>query len=297
MSRKEEPIEKNINGKTNTYVVTADQCAYGLVTPSSEDPETMLPALKPTKFLTNSELMAAQLSRRCSKDHVHQPLVGGRCKNAAMYPSKLVRSILKGVALQAEADAQSAGCRDMITAMPVYTPQAEKADFGPPTHSSVPKFEKKGSVPITYEETNFKSRYLDEYTGETLAPHLIRPAIEDELNYFNSKVWKLSTIEDMRRVPDHILVRSRWVLCNKGDAVKPDVRARLVSCELNQGDRNDAFSASTPPLEGKRILFSRYVSERRRIGRPLKISFVDVRKAYFNAIPERAMYIYIYIHI
>ena len=34
-----------------------------------------------------------------------------------------------------------------------------------------------------------------------------------------------------------------------GGSESPDVRARLVSCELNQGDRHDALSASTPPLE------------------------------------------------
>ena len=131
-------------------------------------------------------------------------------------------------------------CQPMCP-MPMYDPVAAKEGFGPPTHSSVPRFGKKGSVPITYEEANFKSRYMDEYTGETLAPHLIRPAIEDELNYFNQKVWELSTMDDMKKVPDYVLVRSRWVLCNKGDANNPDVRARLVSCELNQGDRNDAF--------------------------------------------------------
>ena len=290
MSWKEESIEKIVNGKHKVYVVKADQCAYGLVTPSADDPSQLLPALKPTKFLTNSKMMADQLMRRCSKDHTHHPLVGGRCKDAAMYPHGLVRAILKGIALQAEEDSQAKTSRDQILAMPMYSPQAPMEGFGPPTHSSVPKFNKKGSVPITYEESNYKSRYLDEYTGETLAPHLIRPAIEDELNYFNSKVWELSTIDEMRKVPDYVLVRSRWVLCNKGDANAPDVRARLVSCELNQGDRNDAFSASTPPLEAKRLLFSRYVSERHRIGKPLRISFIDIRKAYFNALPTRAIY-------
>ena len=98
-------------------------------------------------------------------------------------------------------------------------------------------------------------------------------------------------MEEMQKVPDHILVRSRWVLCNKGDAQSPDVRARLVSCELNKGDRNDMFSASTPPLEAKRMLFARYVSERERKGKPLRLSFVDVRQAYFNALPERAIYV------
>ena len=94
----------------------------------------------------------------------------------------------------------------------------------------------------------------------------------------------------MKAIPDYILVRSRWVLCNKGDADSPDVRARLVSCELNNGEKNDFFSASTPPLEGKRMLFSKYVSERHRQGKPLRLSFVDIRKAYFNAIPERAIF-------
>ena len=32
-----------------TYLVTGDQCMYGLVTPSADDPTQMVPALKPTK--------------------------------------------------------------------------------------------------------------------------------------------------------------------------------------------------------------------------------------------------------
>ena len=95
----------------------------------------------------------------------------------------------------------------------------------------------------------------------------------------------------MEKIPGYILVRSRWVLCNKGDSLSPDVRARLVACEINKGDKNDvAFTASTPPLEAKRILFARYTSERTRNDQPLRISFVDIRKAYFNAIPERDVF-------
>ena len=101
---------------------------------------------------------------------------------------------------------------------------------------------------------------------------------------------EITTTEEMKTIPDHVLVRSRWVLCNKGDSDQPDVRARLVSCELNNGERNDMFAASTPPLEGKRMLFTRFVSEQKRSGQPLRISFVDIRKAYFNALPERAMF-------
>ena len=93
---------------------------------------------------------------------------------------------------------------------------------------------------------------MDEYTGEILPPHLIREAIIDELDYFNDKVWKLSSKEEMEKIPDYILVRSRWVLCNKGDAESPDVRARLVSCELNKDSKQDDFAASTPLSRARR---------------------------------------------
>ena len=43
----EEPIEKLCN-HSSTFVVKADQCAYGLLTPSGADPSVMAPALVPT---------------------------------------------------------------------------------------------------------------------------------------------------------------------------------------------------------------------------------------------------------
>ena len=66
-----------------------------------------------------------------------------------------------------------------------------------------------GSIPIKYKESSFKDRYLDEYTGETLPNPLIRETIEDDLNYSNGKVWKLSTVSEMEKIPDYVLVRSR----------------------------------------------------------------------------------------
>jgi hypothetical protein len=63
-----------------------------------------------------------------------------------------------------------------------------------------------------------------------------------------------------------------------------------VSCEINRDGKVDAFSASTPPLESKKILFSKFASSRRKGSKKLRLSFVDIRKAYFNAIPERAIY-------
>ena len=121
-----------------------------------------------------------------------------------------------------------------------------------------------GTIPIEYIESNFKDRYLDEYTGEVLPNDRIRDAIEDELNYLNGKVWKLVTVSEMEKIPYYILVRSRWVVCNNGDADTTDCRARLVSCELNEDGEVDAFSASTPPLEAKKLLFAKYASTRKK---------------------------------
>jgi len=176
----------------------------------------MAPALKRTKFLTNSGIMSRQLSTRCTKDHVHQPLVGGRCKDASWYTVPLVQAILRGIALQSKEGKLMEA--DKLCVMPMsYSPSPTKPwECGPATYCSVPKVSG-GTVPIVYDRANFKDRYFDEYTGEVLAPQLIRPAIEDQLNYLNSKVWQLSTIEEMEKIPGHILVRSRWVLCNKGD--------------------------------------------------------------------------------
>ena len=84
----------------------------------------------------------------------------------------------------------------------------------------------------------------------------------------------------------------RWVNCNKGDLTNPDVRCRLVAQEVNHGDGpTDAFYAATPPLEAKRLLFSQWATERKRDGQNLKLSFVDIRKAYFNGRPKRSLYV------
>ena len=55
-------------------------------------------AKKPTKFMTNSRSIGRALSRKCNGDHIHQPLVDGRAKDAARYPPALRKAICRGVA-------------------------------------------------------------------------------------------------------------------------------------------------------------------------------------------------------
>ena len=60
-----------------------DQCGEGLVK-------------KLTGFMTNSELIAEELSKRCSGMHRHITLIGGRAKAAQVYPEKLCKAIVVG---------------------------------------------------------------------------------------------------------------------------------------------------------------------------------------------------------
>ena len=96
MSWKEEDIAALARMPFN-FLVTMDQCQYGLLTPSDDDRSKMVPALKPTKWLTNSQIMSEQLNKRSDGSHQHQHLTGARCKDAAYYPIPLVRAMLKGI--------------------------------------------------------------------------------------------------------------------------------------------------------------------------------------------------------
>ena len=63
-----------------------------------------------------------------------------------------------------------------------------------------------GVLPVGYQPQNFRAKYVDEYTGKMLDPHLVRAAIMEELNYFNDKVWEIETIDRMKEIKDHVHV-------------------------------------------------------------------------------------------
>ena len=98
-----------------------------------------------------------------------------------------------------------------------------------------------GKVEIAYHDWNFKPRYVDEDSGAVIDRKLIREAIVEELNYFNSKrIWELAELKDVKAIADAVHVRTRWALCNKGDKANPDMRARLVACKINKTGKEDA---------------------------------------------------------
>ena len=68
------------------------------------------------------------------------------------------------------------------------------------------------------------------------------------------------------------------------------MRCRYVATGINR-EHNDAFYAATPPLDAKRMLFSRFAQRPAWKGKKMKLSFIDVTKTYFNAIPKREVYV------
>ena len=76
------PAIRKLMREAGVEVVEADQCMYGLKTWGNSRAQ-LVPARKPTKFMTNSQALGKELSRRCSGTHEHQPLLDGRAKDAA----------------------------------------------------------------------------------------------------------------------------------------------------------------------------------------------------------------------
>ena len=90
-----------ISDRSDVGLIVGHQCQYGLETPDLDGRPT--PALKPTRWMSNSQCMLNRLGARCPGDHIHQPLVGGRAKAAQIYPDKLLLEILRGMVDQADA--------------------------------------------------------------------------------------------------------------------------------------------------------------------------------------------------
>ena len=290
--------------RVNTIV--SDQCQYGLLTPGPNG--QLMPAKKPTKWASTSPQMLARLSARCPGDHVHQHLIGGRAADAAFYPPELVTNILRGMRDTADAECNDPCMThvDMTVAMaragslhdiPAYSLKASyrESDLSHQNAQMKVKFRflKGHSIDIDLDK-NFREMYKDEYTTEPLPKEEAKAAIYDELAYFCDKVFRGVSYEDAVNDPEGKIIGSRWVNCNKGDKENPDVRMRLVAQEMNTGTGTggcEDFYAATPPLEAKRLLFSEWATKKARHGKKLKLSFVDIRKAYFNGTPTRNLYV------
>ena len=161
----------------SVFAVVSHQCMFGLMTPSGDGSAL---AMKPTRFMSNSPQMIQCLSRTCDKSHTHQPLSGGRCAAAAFYPLPLVRAILEGMRATTEhinrIRDQSSDHRAMISAITDAASTIPMDNDATTILGSSIKRSSGGVLPIGYSPSQFRPRYVDEYTGQVLDPELARSA-------------------------------------------------------------------------------------------------------------------------
>ena len=69
-------------------------CRYGMTATDERGPGLVQ---KPTGFLTNSEIMASRLQKKCLGGHKHVHLLSGKARAAQVYPEPLCHQILSGL--------------------------------------------------------------------------------------------------------------------------------------------------------------------------------------------------------
>ena len=90
---------KELERHPGVQVVTGDMCRWGMTLEKDiiED-ETVKLVKKPTKWMTNSPILAKLLQARCNGQHEHERLEGSsRTKQAESYPVSLVKAILNKI--------------------------------------------------------------------------------------------------------------------------------------------------------------------------------------------------------
>ncbi len=260
-------------------VVTADQCQYGAeVTVGSYRGE---PVRKATGFMSNAPKLLEELSRRCGsrdgwctrkKGGKHVTCQGSVTRPTARYPQKLCKAILKGMTHEMH-----------------WRGIMRRGEVG--LHAVDDEAVSEHAVKTTAE--GYTGKHHDDITGQVLRDDLVMEARALELRYFSEKgVWVKKPRQLAKQRTGKGPISVRWVDVNKGDDLHPKYRSRLVARQLKAHDRSGAsFFAPTPPLEALRTVTSFAASTvgdwqpcyDPRSNRRMQISFVDIRRAYFNA--------------
>jgi hypothetical protein len=123
---------------------------------------------------------------------------------------------------------------------------------------------------------------FDDVTGLKLDVQKLRDARSEEIRYIETKgIWEKVPLQKCWDKLGKGPTSGKWVDVQKGE----EVRSRYVGRDFKpkgEGPRAEIF-ASMPPLEAKKIIFSRAVSQ---VGerRKKKLIFIDVKKAHMNAV-------------
>ena len=142
-----------------------------------------------------------------------------------------------------------------------------------------------------HEEEHRWDEFSDDISGKPLRSDLVHEARKEEIDIFHQfPVYEKVPIEDAYYFTGKGPIGTKWVDVNKGDDEKPEYRCRFVAKEIRRKNDESIFAA-TPPLEGKKILCSLAVSGTKGSADPLKLLFIDVKRAYFYAKSTRPVFV------
>ena len=154
------------------------------------------------------------------------------------------------------------------------------------------------------EDEDYDNWAMDDLTGEAISAELVAEARSEEMEFMkNIDLYEEVDTGECWRKTGRAPISTKFIDRNKGTREEPLVRCRLVARNFKtkgDKDRHDLFAA-TPPLEGKKMLFRMAVVKQRKHSlrkntencSPLKLLFVDVKKAHLNAKVKEGDEIYV----
>ena len=161
-----------------------------------ENGET-LPVMKPTRFMSNSQVLLQELSRKCRGCPKHGPLSGKHAKAAAIYPRGLCRAVCQGVRKQLELD------RDDMMVVPLTATAQEISAV------DVQKLWSDGALD--------GKQFWDDVSGKVLDASLTQAARMEEIKEAERmKVWVKTSREECIKMTGKGPIGTRWVDTKKG---------------------------------------------------------------------------------
>ena len=206
--------------------------------------------LKPTGWLTNSEFIGEEVSRKCPSldnawwehQHRHVQLLSGRASACQVYPSKLRRAILRGLVkqLRYDQDIPKDGvgivCDDQV--------DIEGNGFDHPHEDR------------EYAEFYHGATFTDDISGKELPAEGVIKARAQELEFVDSRpVYKEVPVEECWEKTGKPPLGTKWVDIDKGGPGGHVYRSRWVAQQFRDSP-NDEFFAATPPYETLKLFLS-----------------------------------------
>ena len=268
----QEPCMKRLTKRPGNFTTKIHMCAYDM---KILDAHGITYVYKPTQFITNSPLMAAQLERQRDRSHTHARLGGAHTAQAAIYPNKLINGLCRGMEEQSRVDKHNVN----IIARIEYIKGTNVLNGVQKAMANAAKCHEK--------DIDFGEYAVDDVSGEPLDPNEVRKACMDEVKYISdSNLYTKVPIKECVERTGKQPIAVKWIDRNEQDAKNPLYRSRLVGKEFNTCNDITLYAA-TPPLEALRLIISIDASN------GYDIMTNDVSRVYFCAPVQEGQYIYV----